>query len=135
MGELQGKISEGSWTPCGHDDVLSRALGNKEHVGHVRGVVGRAKIKSVFGSQKSKQSRIVSMDELDTIKQEITKKVREECQEMMNVQLRGIYDHLKQMGLPLPNDNFGNKENGTPPNELVRSSCHSVDQRKNFLDI
>ena len=131
---MQGQISDGLWTPCGHDDVLTRALGNKEHGGRVRGVGGRAKIKSVFGSQKSRQSGVVSMDELNTITQEITKKVREECQEMMNVQLRGIYDQLKHMGFTLPIDNFGQGENGTPP-ELVKSSCNSVDQPQNFLNI
>ncbi|XP_074369483.1 uncharacterized protein LOC141710885 [Apium graveolens] len=60
IGELQGQISDGLWTPCGHDDVLTRALGNKEHGGRVRGVGGRAKIKSVFGSQRSRQSGVVS---------------------------------------------------------------------------
>ncbi|XP_074331194.1 uncharacterized protein LOC141668280 [Apium graveolens] len=54
---------------------------------------------------------------------------------MMNVQLRGIYDHLKQMGLPIPMDNFGQIHNGIPPNELVKISCHSVDQPQNFLNI
>lgn len=113
---------------------MSRAIGKKEHGGRVRGVGGRAKIKDVFGSQ-NKQSGVISVEELDKIKQEITKKVRQECEEMMNVQLRGIYDHLKQMGLPLPGDNIGHKEIGTPPNELVRSSCQSVDPPENFIDI
>ncbi|KAK1385596.1 hypothetical protein POM88_023331 [Heracleum sosnowskyi] len=27
MGELQNQVSDGSWTPQGHDDILSRALG------------------------------------------------------------------------------------------------------------
>ncbi|KAL8157781.1 hypothetical protein AgCh_002474 [Apium graveolens] len=31
MNELHNQASEGSWTPQGHDDLLARALGNKEH--------------------------------------------------------------------------------------------------------
>ncbi|KAK1371715.1 hypothetical protein POM88_037807 [Heracleum sosnowskyi] len=37
MGELQNQVSDGSWTPQGHDDILSRALGRKEHGGRARG--------------------------------------------------------------------------------------------------
>ncbi|KAK1372286.1 hypothetical protein POM88_028479 [Heracleum sosnowskyi] len=43
----------------------------------------------------------------------------------MHTKLRGILDHFKQIGMPLPN-NFG-IELSTPPRELIRSSCHSVD--------
>ena len=38
--ELQKQVSDRSWTPHGHDDILSRALGRKEHGGRVRGVGG-----------------------------------------------------------------------------------------------
>ena len=69
QGELQKQVTEGSWTPQGHDDILSRALGRKEHGGRVRGVGGGAKIKDVFGSGKNKQSGVVSMDELAMITQ------------------------------------------------------------------
>ncbi|KAL8090319.1 hypothetical protein AgCh_039697 [Apium graveolens] len=31
QGELQRQVSDGSWTPEGRDDILSRALGQKEH--------------------------------------------------------------------------------------------------------
>lgn len=47
--EWQEKTSDGSWNPKDHDDILSRALGKKEHGGRVRGVGGRACIKDVFG--------------------------------------------------------------------------------------
>ena len=69
QGELQKQVTDGSWTPQGHDDILSRALGRKEHGGRVRGVGGGAKIKDVFGSGKNKQSGVVSMDELAMITQ------------------------------------------------------------------
>nr|XP_017252692.1 PREDICTED: uncharacterized protein LOC108223115 isoform X2 [Daucus carota subsp. sativus] len=128
MGELQKQVSDGSWTPQGHDDILSRALGRREHGGRVRGVGGGAKIKDVFGSGKSKQSGVISMDELATITQEITKKVQRECDEkmeMMNTKLHGIFQYLKQIGLSLPENNFMDDiENPSPG--IVRSSCQSV---------
>ncbi|KAL8110886.1 hypothetical protein AgCh_026588 [Apium graveolens] len=102
MGELQRQVSDGSWTLEGHDDILSRALGQKEHGGRVRGVGGGAKIKDVFGSRKTKHSGLVSVDELATITQEITKKFhkefKEKMNEMMNSKLEGIFDQFKQMG-------------------------------------
>lgn len=56
----KGKISEGSWSPHGHDDILTRVLEKKEHGGHVRGVGGGVCIRDVFGSEKNTQSsRIV----------------------------------------------------------------------------
>ena len=128
QGELQKQVTEGSWTPQGHDDILSRALGRKEHGGRVRGVGGGAKIKDVFGSGKSKQSGVVSMDELAMITQEITKKIQKDCDEkieMMNTKLHGMFQHLKQMGLSLPEDNFMN-DIGNPSPGIVRSSCQSV---------
>ncbi|WOH00626.1 hypothetical protein DCAR_0519995 [Daucus carota subsp. sativus] len=128
LSKLQKQVSDGSWTPQGHDDILSRALGRKEHGGRVRGVGGGAKIKDVFGSGKSKQSGVISMDELATITQEITKKVQKECDEkmeMMNTKLHGIFQYLKQMGLSLPENNFMDDiENPSPG--IVRSSCQSV---------
>ena len=77
------------------------------------------------------------------ITKEITKKVQKECDEkmnekineMMNVKLQGIFDHLKQMGVPLPSDRFVFEEIGTLKNELVRSSCQSFDRQDNFLNL
>ncbi|KAL8122564.1 hypothetical protein AgCh_019051 [Apium graveolens] len=138
MGELQRQVSDGSWTPQGHDDILSRALGRKEHGGRVRGVGGGAKIKEVFGSGKSKQSGVLSVDELATITQEITKKVQKECDEkmneMMNLKLQGIFNHLKQVGLSIPEDNVFN-DFGIPKNETVRSSCQSVNRQDHISNI
>ena len=128
QGELQKQVTEGSWTPQGHDDILSRALGRKEHGGRVRGVGGGAKIKDVFGSGRSKQGGGISMDELAMITQEITKKIKKHCDEkieMMNTKLHGMFQHLKQMGLSLPEDNFIN-DIGNPSPAIVRSSCQSV---------
>ncbi|KAL8147766.1 hypothetical protein AgCh_005183 [Apium graveolens] len=138
MGELQRQVSDGSWTPQGHDDILSRALGRKEHGGRVRGVGGGAKIKEVFGSGKSKQSGVLSVDELATITQETTKKVQKECDEkmneMMNLKLQGIFNHLKQVGLSIPEDNVFN-DIGIPKNETVRSSCQPVNRQDHISNI
>ncbi|XP_074332491.1 uncharacterized protein LOC141670505 isoform X1 [Apium graveolens] len=129
MGELQRQVSDGSWTPEGHDDILSRALGQKDHGGRVRGVGGGAKIKDIFGSGKTKHSGLVSVDELTTITQEITKKVHKEFEEkmneMMNSKLEGIFNQLKQMGVSISGDQFVNNF-ATPKNEIIRSSCQSV---------
>lgn len=110
---------------------MTRALGKGEHGGRVRGVGGDVKIKEVFGLENSKQSGIVSVDYLDAV----TKKVRKEFQDMMNIKLEGICDYLRQMGLPLPDDNFGFEEINTQKNDLVRSSCHFVDRPDIFPDI
>ncbi|KAL8109981.1 hypothetical protein AgCh_025911 [Apium graveolens] len=138
MGELQRQVSDGSWTPQGHDDILSRALGRKEHGGRVRGVGGGAKIKEVFGSGKSKESGVLLVDELATITQEITKKVQKECDEkmneMMNLKLQGIFNHLKQVDLSIPEDNVFN-DIGIPKNETVRSSCQSVNRQDHISNI
>ncbi|KAL8116439.1 hypothetical protein AgCh_022799 [Apium graveolens] len=137
MGELQRQVSDGSWTPQGHDDILSRALGRKEHDGPVRGA-GGAKIKEVFGSGKSKQSGVLSVDELVTVTQEITKKVQKECDEkmseMMNLKLQGIFNHLKQVDLSIPEDNLFN-DIGIPKNETVRSSYQSVNRQDHISNI
>ena len=122
---------------------MTRALGTKEHGGRVRGVEGRAQIKEVFVSGKRKQSGVVSIDELAKITKEITKKVQKECDkkmnekinEMMNVKLQGIFDHLKQMGVPLLSDRFVFEEIGTLKNKLVRSSFQFVDRQDNFLNL
>ncbi|WOH15073.1 hypothetical protein DCAR_0934608 [Daucus carota subsp. sativus] len=137
MGELQKQVVDGSWTPKGHDDILSRALGRKEHGGRVRGVGGGAKIKDVFGPGKSKQSGVISMDELATITQEITKKVQKECDEkleIMNTKLQGMFHHLKQIGLSLPEDNFLD-DIGNPRQDIVRSSCQSVGEQDHISEL
>ncbi|KAL8099663.1 hypothetical protein AgCh_032066 [Apium graveolens] len=108
MNELHNQASEGSWTPQGHDDLLARALGNKEHGGRVRGVGGGVKIKDVFKSGPRRHSGLVSTDELATITEEIKKKVQKECEEMMNSKLEGIFNQLKQMGVSLEADQFVN---------------------------
>ncbi|KAL8148879.1 hypothetical protein AgCh_006037 [Apium graveolens] len=45
MGEFQRQVSDGSWTPQDHDDILSRALGRKEHGGRARGLEEEPKLK------------------------------------------------------------------------------------------
>lgn len=136
--EWHEKASDGSWTPKGHDDILSRALGKKEHGGRVRGVGGRACIKDVFGSDKGTQYiGVILNDELATITQNITKRVRDECkEEMLEMQqkLRGILDHIQQMGIPLPVDNFGIETLTKRNDEPIRSSCQSVEPDP-FLDM
>ena len=134
---MQKQVVDGSWTPKGHDDILSRALGRKEHGGRVRGVGGGAKIKDVFGPGKSKQSGVISMDELATITQEITKKVQKECDEkleIMNTKLQGMFHHLKQIGLSLPEDNFLD-DIGNPRQDIVRSSCQSVGEQDHISEL
>ena len=131
-------MSDGSWTPKGHDDVLTRALGSKEHGGRVRGVGGGAKLKDVFGPGISKHSGVVSVDELATITQEITKKVKRECEErvneMVNSKLEGIFNQLKQMGVKIPDNHLVN-DFSTPNNENVRSSCQSVYRGDHFTNL
>ncbi|KAL8157771.1 hypothetical protein AgCh_002464 [Apium graveolens] len=126
MNELHNQASEGSWTPQGHDDLLARALGNKEHGGRVRGVGGGVKIKDVFKSGPRKHSGLVSTDELATSMEEIRKKFQKECVEMMNSKLEGIFNQLKQMGVSLEADQFVN-DAGARKVDNARSSCHSVD--------
>ncbi|KAL8157773.1 hypothetical protein AgCh_002466 [Apium graveolens] len=126
MNELHNQASEGSWTPQGHDDLLARALGNKEHGGRVRGVGGGVKIKYVFKSGPRKHSGLVSTDELATSMEEIRKKVQKECVEMMNSKFEGIFNQLKQMGVSLEADQFLN-DAGARKVDNARSSCHSVD--------
>ncbi|KAL8128019.1 hypothetical protein AgCh_014812 [Apium graveolens] len=75
--ELHNQASEGSWTPQGHDDLLARALGNKEDGGRVRDIGGGVKIKDVFKSGPRRHSGLVSTDELATITEEIRKKSSE----------------------------------------------------------
>ena len=122
--------------PC-DCDVLSSALGRKEHGGRVRRVGGVAKIRDVFGSGKSKHSGLVSLD-MATITKEITKKVQKECEEkmneIMNSKLDGIFNLMKHMGMSLPDVNLVN-DISTPRNEIVRSSCHSVDRVDHFSNL
>ncbi|KAL8156662.1 hypothetical protein AgCh_001668 [Apium graveolens] len=134
MNELHNQASEGSWTPQGHDDLLARALGNKEHGGRVRGIGGGVKIKDVFKSGPRRHSGLVSTDELATITEEIRKKVQKECEEMMNSKLEGIFNQLKQMGVSLEADQFVN-DAGARKVDNARSSCHSVDPEDYFSTI
>ncbi|XP_074369523.1 uncharacterized protein LOC141710931 [Apium graveolens] len=52
----------------------------------------------------------------------------------MNLKLQGIFNHLKQMGMPLSDDSFVH-DIGTPKNEVVRNSCQSVDKQENFSNL
>ena len=106
---MQKQVSDWSWSPQGHDDLLSRGLGMKEHGGRVRGVGGGAKIKDVFKSGANKHSGVVSVHELATITQEITKKVHKEFEEKlnkMNSKLEGVFSQLRQMGVSIQADQF-----------------------------
>ncbi|KAL8133553.1 hypothetical protein AgCh_008861 [Apium graveolens] len=134
MNELHNQALEGSWTPQGHDNLLARALGNKEHGGRVRGVGGGVKIKDVFKSGPRRHSGLVSTDELTTITEEIRKKVQKECEEKMNSKLEGIFNQLKQMGVSLEADQFIN-DAGAQKVDNARSSCHSVDPEDYFSTI
>lgn len=81
---------------------------------------------------------MIARDELATITQQITKRIRDECKEEMlemEMKLRGILDHIQQMGIPLPMGNFGITEIDTQLNdEHIRSSCQSVEPNP-FQDI
>lgn len=44
---------------------------------------------------------------------------------MMNTKLHGIFHHLKQMGLSLPEDNFMDDIRNPSP-DILRSNCQSV---------
>lgn len=140
------KISEGSWVPRGHDDILTRALGKEEHGGYVRGVRGGLCLRDVFGSQKNSQiSGVVSTDDLAKISKRVREEYKKEMSEMqvkhnqeiseMHTKLEVIMDHFKEMGMPFPNNyRF---ELSTPPKELMPSSFQSVDLNPPdpFLDI
>ncbi|KAL8110520.1 hypothetical protein AgCh_026298 [Apium graveolens] len=54
--------------------------------------------------------------------------------EMMNLKLQGIFNHLKQVGLSIPEDNVFN-DFGIPKNETVRSSCQSVNRQDHISNI
>lgn len=129
---MQENVSEGTLSPHGQDDMLTCVLGKKEHGGRVRGVGGIAGIREVFGREKGMQNRgVIARDELATITQQITKRVRDECKEEMlemQMKLRGLMDHIEQIGIPLPTTNFGINEINTQSNEeQIRSSCQSVE--------
>ncbi|KAL8107987.1 hypothetical protein AgCh_024415 [Apium graveolens] len=134
MNEFHNQASEGSWTPQGHDDLLARVLGNKEHGGCVRGVGGGVKIKDVFKSGPRTHSGLASTEELATITEEIKKKVQRECEEMMNTKFEGIFNQLKQMGVSLEADQFVN-DAGARKADNARSSCHPVDSEDYFSTI
>ncbi|KAL8117726.1 hypothetical protein AgCh_015559 [Apium graveolens] len=107
-GELQRQVSDGSWTPEGHDDILSRALG------------------------KTKHSGLVSVDELATITHEITKKVHKEFEEKMNemmnskLEVDDLVAEYQLTPLPVPCD-----EHETVGNEV----CSFVQWSKDLVTL
>ncbi|KAK9668459.1 hypothetical protein RND81_13G062200 [Saponaria officinalis] len=77
---LKEQVSQGGFTPNGKDDVLTKALGKKEHYGRVRGLVGH---KQYFGKSSYRRGERLSKMDLDMITQMITKKVRADMHKEM----------------------------------------------------
>ncbi|KAK9714105.1 hypothetical protein RND81_06G071900 [Saponaria officinalis] len=80
---LKEQVSQGGFTPNGKDDVLTKALGTKEHYGRVRGVGGLVGHKQYFGKSSYRRGECLSMMDLDMITQMITEKVRADMHKEM----------------------------------------------------
>ncbi|KAK9740251.1 hypothetical protein RND81_03G022400 [Saponaria officinalis] len=71
---LKEQVSQGGFTPNGKDDVLTKALGTKEHYGRVRCVGGLVDHKQYFGKSSYCRGERLSKMDLDMITQMITEK-------------------------------------------------------------
>ncbi|KAK9665982.1 hypothetical protein RND81_14G151100 [Saponaria officinalis] len=80
---LKEQVSQGDFTPNGKDDVLTKALGTKEHYGRVRGVGGLVGHKQYFGKSSYHRGERLSKMDLDMITQMITEKVRADMHKEM----------------------------------------------------
>jgi hypothetical protein len=56
--KLKQQVSDGEVTTCGTDDVLTKALGNPEHHGRVRGVGGHVKPSTYFNLPKHRRKTV-----------------------------------------------------------------------------
>lgn len=115
QGHWQKEASEGTWSPSGQDDVLSRATGKKEHPGRVRGVGVGSRIRKYFGnSNRDREDHWISKAEFLAYQ----KQSEDRMQQMMK-------NLLKSMGMQLPEGAM--EILSTPPLQQMHSSCQSID--------
>nr|GLL16572.1 uncharacterized protein LOC109182188 isoform X1 [Ipomoea trifida] len=125
----------GSFKPSRHQDVLSEALGKKEHPGSVRGVGAYVAVKKVFGKPMKSKERsrgVLAMDDVEAL----VEKVRQETILAMQPTIDSLNNQLQDLMKRMPQEYPENvrASMGTPQSmykpvdPLVgRSSCQSVD--------
>ncbi|VFQ78437.1 unnamed protein product [Cuscuta campestris] len=72
--KLKADAQAGTFTPVGHDDILTRALGTSEHPGRTRGVGSLVGLRNVFkGKKKSQKSdgMFMTQDELEQFRKSV----------------------------------------------------------------
>ncbi|XP_040361648.1 uncharacterized protein LOC121049142 [Rosa chinensis] len=76
--KLRKQVSDGEVTTCGTDDVLTKALGNAEHHGRVRGVGGYVKPATYFKLPRNKRKTVE-----ERIKEGCKKLIEEEAEKIV----------------------------------------------------
>ncbi|XP_019187832.1 PREDICTED: uncharacterized protein LOC109182188 isoform X2 [Ipomoea nil] len=135
------EVSQGSFQPKRHHDILSAATGKEDHSGFVRGVGVYVTIRDVFGKPEERKSRFADVENLrEIIKKEvytdIAEKVKQETISAMQPTIDILNDQLKYLMKNAPQQ-FPvdpSASTGTPLSTripfdppLTRSNCHSVD--------
>jgi hypothetical protein len=82
----------GEWTPNRYDDVLTRALGNKEHPGRTRGVGSSVGLRKYFGGyHKEAGGKYMTQHELQDLRASVTQDVT-----------KNVLDFLRASGVVIP---------------------------------
>ncbi|XP_021848182.2 uncharacterized protein [Spinacia oleracea] len=120
LNELREKEKSGEFVSHGSHDILTEALGNPDHGGHVRGVGGKATLTSVFKRKRrcNQTEGMLTIKQVEEIANFLTEQVREQTRAEMRVV---TLDILKSCGIQVPKDLEVNM------NVPTRSSCQSID--------
>ncbi|GFP86135.1 vesicle transport v-snare 13 [Phtheirospermum japonicum] len=138
--EKAQEVSQGTFVPPMHNDILNASLGKKEHPGRVRGVGRHMNMRSVFGqpSQTSRRSSgVVSINEVRVV---LTQEIMQQMQsksDALQAQFNMLFEQVKNQcpQTPSTNQHVPSKVNegvdfNTPSHSHLlgdpRSSFHSV---------
>ena len=93
---LEEQASQGSFTPHGHLDVLTAAIGRPEHSGHVCAAGAGVTIKKYFGSapQNSRSSSSFPPGDLQQLTQQIRDQLEESITEKVTRQLMASFSQM-----------------------------------------
>jgi len=94
---FEEQATQGSFIPNGRQDVLTAAIGRREHLGSVRAVGAGVTIKQYFGSapQTSRNSSSLPPEELQQLTQQIKDQLEESITEKLMRQLMASFSQMQ----------------------------------------
>ncbi|XP_019179181.1 PREDICTED: uncharacterized protein LOC109174397 [Ipomoea nil] len=137
------EVSQGTFQPKRHHDILSAAIGKEDYSGSARGVGGYATIQGVFGKpehHRSTSSGVVSVDVVKEMMAKCRQDARQDAMtemeerwqpkiEALNQQLHFLMKNMPSTHLIPQGVSDGTPQSVPAPCDIPQtwSSCHSVD--------